>query len=93
MNSSNCSSVQPSNCIQLQHYSMTYNFAKKAIRIINFQPRNFHTNVLFKKNSILKFQYKIYLENILFVSRSLSKLSPSIIQGLVFPQINITMKP
>ena len=60
---------------------MNYNFAKKAIRIINFQPRNFHTNVLFKKNSILKFQYKIYLENILFVSRSLSKLSPSIIQG------------
>ena len=51
---------------------------KKAIRIINFQPRNFHTSPLFKQNSILKFQYKICLENILFVSKSLNNLSPSI---------------
>ena len=29
---------------------------KKAVRIINFQPRNFHTNPLFKQNSMLKFQ-------------------------------------
>ena len=28
---------------------------KKAVRIINFQPRNFHTSPLFKQNSILKF--------------------------------------
>ena len=51
---------------------------KKAIRIINFQPRNFHTSPLFKQNSILKFQDKICLENILFVSKSLNNLSPSI---------------
>ena len=51
---------------------------KKAVRIINFQPRNFHTSPLFKKNSILKFQDKICLENILFVSKSLNHLSPSI---------------
>ena len=29
---------------------------KKAIRIINLLPRNFHTSPLFKQNSILKFQ-------------------------------------
>ena len=50
---------------------------KKAVRIINFQPRNFHTSPLFKQNSILKFQDKICLENILFVSKSLNNLSPS----------------
>ena len=31
---------------------------KKAVRIINFQPRNFYTSPLFKQNSILKFQDK-----------------------------------
>ena len=51
---------------------------KKTVRIINFQPRNFHTSLLFKQNSILKFQDKICLENILFVSKSLNNLSPSI---------------
>ena len=51
---------------------------KKAIRIINFQPRNFHTSPLFKQNSILKFQDKICLENILFVSKSLNNLSRSV---------------
>ena len=51
---------------------------RKAVRIINFQARNFHTSPLFKQNSILKFQDKICLENILFVSKSLNNLSPSI---------------
>ena len=51
---------------------------KKAVRIINFQPRNFHTSPLLKKNSILKFPDKICLENILFVRKSLNNLSPSI---------------
>ena len=51
---------------------------KKTVRIINFQPRNFHTSPLFKQNSILKFQDKICLENILFVSKSLNNLSPSV---------------
>ena len=31
---------------------------KKAVRIINFQPRNSHTSPLFKESSILKFQDK-----------------------------------
>ena len=51
---------------------------KKAVRIINFQPRNSHTSPLFKQNFILKFQDKICLENILFVSKSLNNLPPSI---------------
>ena len=49
-----------------------------ASNIINFQPKNSHTNHLFKQNFILKFQDKIHLENILFVSKSLNNLSPSI---------------
>ena len=49
----------------------------KAIRIINFQPRNSHKIPLFKQNSTLKFQDKISLENISFVSKSLNNLSPS----------------
>ena len=53
-----------------------------------------HTRPLFMQNSILKFQDRICLENILFVSKSLNNLSPSfLIHGLVFPQINIIMKP
>ena len=51
---------------------------KKAIRIINFQPRNSHISHLFNQSSILKFQDKIYLENFLFISQSLSNLSPSV---------------
>ena len=50
---------------------------KKAVRIINFQLKNFHTIPLFKQNSIIRFQGKIFLENILFVSKSLNNLSPS----------------
>ena len=51
---------------------------KKAVRIINFQPRNSRTSPLFKQNFILKFQDKICLENMIFVSKSLNNLSPSI---------------
>ena len=50
---------------------------KAAVKIINFQPTNFHTNPLFKQSSILQFQDKTCLENILFVSRVVSKLIPS----------------
>ena len=50
---------------------------KTAVKIINFQPRNFHTSPLFKQSSVLQFQDKTCLENILFVSRVVSKLIPS----------------
>ena len=46
---------------------------KKAVRIINFQPKNSHTSPLFKQSSILKFQDKICLEN-----KSLNNLLPSV---------------
>ena len=61
---------------ELLHYSI---LQKKAVRIINFQPRISHTKPLFKQSSILKFQDKICLGNILFVSKSLNNLSPSVI--------------
>ena len=51
---------------------------KKAVRIINFQPRNSHTSPLFKQNFIIKFQDKICLENVLFVCKSLNNLTPSV---------------
>ena len=51
---------------------------KKAVRIINFQPRNFHTSPLFKQYFILKFVDKICFENILFVSKSLNNLTKSV---------------
>ena len=67
---------------------------KKAVRIINFQPKNFQTSPLCKQNFISKFQDKMCLENILFVGKSLNNLTPSVlVHGLVFPQINIPMKP
>ena len=65
--------------VQAQNFSTIQRIVilrKKAIRIINYQPRNFHTNPLFKQTSILKFQDKICLENILFFSKSLNNLSP-----------------
>ena len=80
-----CCLVWAQNCSTIQRIII---LQKKAIRIINFQPRNFHTSPLFKQSSNLKFQDKICLEYILFISKSLNNLLPS-----VFPQINITMKP
>ena len=70
-----CFLVWAQNCSTIQQIII---LQKKAIRIINFQPRNFHTSPLFKQNSILKFQDKICLENILFVSKSLNNLLPSV---------------
>ena len=59
-------------------FTPTTNFTKKAIRIINFQPRNFHASPLLKQNSILKFEDKISLKDILFISKSLNNLSLSV---------------
>ena len=70
-----CCLVWAQNCSTIQRIVI---LQKKAIRIINFQPRNSHTSHLFKQNSILKFQDKIFLENILFTRKSLNNLSPSV---------------
>ena len=58
-----CCLVWVQNCSTMQGIII---LQKKAVRIINFQPRNFHTSPLFTESSILKFQDKICLENILF---------------------------
>ena len=70
-----CCLVWAQNCSTIQQIII---LQKMAIRIINFQPRNFHTSPLFYQNSILKFQDKTCLENILFISKSLNNLSPSV---------------
>ena len=70
-----CCLVWAHNCSTVQWIIILQK--KNAITNINFQPRNLHTNPLFKQNSILKFQDKTCLENILFISRSLNNLSLS----------------
>ena len=70
-----CCLVWAQNCSTIQRIII---LQKKAIRIINFQPRHFHTSPPFKQNSILKFQDKICLKSILFISKSLNNLSPSV---------------
>ena len=70
-----CCLVWAQNCSTIQRIVI---LQKKVVRIINFQPRNSDTSLLFKLNSILKFQDKICLENILFVSKFFSNLSPSV---------------
>ena len=64
---------------------------KKTVRIVNSQSKNFHTIPLFKQSSILKFQDKICLENISFNGKLVNNLASSVF--LIFPWINITMKP
>ena len=49
---------------------------KKALTIMNFQPRNPHTSPLFRKTSALKFKDKINLEIILFISKFINNLLP-----------------
>ena len=51
---------------------------KKALRIMNYQPRNSHTSPLFRKAAVLKFKDKTSLENILFISKSINNLLPSL---------------
>ena len=74
-----CCLVWAQNCSTIQRIII---LQKKAIRIINFQPRNFHTSLLFKQNSILKFQDKICLKNILFISRTLNNLLQAVFNTL-----------
>ena len=50
---------------------------KKALKIINFQPRHYHSRPLLKKSFILKFLDKVNLENTLFISKSTNNILPS----------------
>ena len=54
---------------------------KKALRIINNQPRNSHSSPLFKKSNILNFEDKILISNIIFISKSIDNLLPSIFKN------------
>ena len=54
---------------------------KKAIRMINNQPRNSHSSLLFKKSNILKFGDKILINNIIFISKSINNLQPPIFKN------------
>ena len=70
-----CCLAWTQNCSTVQRIIILH---KKPIRIINFQPRNFHTSPRLKQKAILKFQDKSCLENIFFISKSLNNLSPSV---------------
>ena len=70
-----CCLAWAQNCNAIQRIVI---LRKKAIRIINFQPRNSHSSHLFKQSLILKFQDKICPENILFIRKSLNNSSPSV---------------
>ena len=62
--SQNCNAINPLVILQ-----------KKALRIINFQPRNSHSSPLFKRSFILKFSDKV-TKNTLFASKSINNLLP-----------------
>ena len=59
----------------LELFNRLWFYKKKGVRVINFQPRNFHTSPLFKESHFLRFRF---LENILFISKSVNSLTPSI---------------
>ena len=48
---------------------------KKAIRIITFQSRNYHSSPLFSKLKTLKFNDKMLLKNVLLISKFTNNLS------------------
>ena len=85
-----CCLVWVQNCSTIQRIVI---LQKKAIRVINLQPRNLYTSPLFKQNFILKFQDKICLENILSVRKSLNNLSPSVFNTWFSFSSDQTMKP
>ena len=53
---------------------------KKALRIINSQPKNSHSGPLFNQNNILKFEHKILIGNFILVSKSIHNLLPPILK-------------
>ena len=54
---------------------------KKAPRIISFQPRDCHSNPLFKKRNLLKSEDKIQPRNVLLVSKYFNNTLPSIFEN------------
>ena len=54
---------------------------EKALRVVNFQSRDFHSSPLFRSNNILKLEDKIVIESILFINKSFNNLLPPIIKS------------
>ena len=54
---------------------------EKALRVVNFQSRDFHSSPLFRSNNILKLEDKILIENILFINKSFNNLLPPIFKS------------
>ena len=73
-----CCLVWSQNCSAINRLVI---LQKKALRIINFQPRNSHSSPLFRRSYILKFSDKVTLENTLFVSKAINNLLPSLFNG------------
>ena len=59
----------------------SYYLQKKALRIINNQPKIVTQVHYLKKNNILKFEDKILIGNIIFVSKSINNLLPPIFKN------------
>ena len=54
---------------------------KKALQITNNQPRNSHSDPLFKKCNILNFADKILISNIIFISKSINNIPLTIFRN------------
>ena len=66
---------------------------KKALKLIHFKERNAHTDPLSFKSKIVKLPDKIKIENCLFISKYVNNIYlRSLIAGLYFPPLFITMK-
>ena len=66
---------------------------KKALRLIHFKERNAHSAPLFFKSKIVKLPNKIKTEHCLSsASMSTTNYLPSLIAGLYFPPLFITIK-
>ena len=56
-------------------------YRKKAIQIINNQPRKSHSSLLFRKSVILEFEDKILIKNIIFIGKSINNLQPPVFKS------------
>ena len=71
-----CSLIWSQNCKAINQLVV---LQKKALRIINFQPRNSHPSPLFNKSFIMKFSDEVTLEDTVFISKSINNLFPSLL--------------
>ena len=62
-------------------YECKTQIPRKPLGIMNDQPKNSHSGLLFKKSSILKFEYKVLISNIIFVNESTNNLLPQIFKN------------